>query len=68
MAREGKAEYLSVEIGMARREMNLRNHQSIIYRIEGKGKQLGNSQFWISNKGFEENILPAVKEEASIQS
>ena len=51
MAREGKDEYLNVEIGMAKREMNLRNHHSFFIEMKG-GQQFGNSLFWISNKRF----------------
>lgn len=62
MKREGKDEYLHVEIGMAKREMNPRNHQSIIRRNDGwegggvgvgGNKQFGNSLFWIGNSVLE---------------
>lgn len=36
--REGKDEYLRVEIGITKREMNLRNHQSIVHRNDGWGE------------------------------
>lgn len=51
--REGKDEYLRVEIGITKREMNLRNHQSIVHRNDwlgrGVSKQFGNNLFWRNN-------------------